>query len=77
MANALVSGSGSGIPLIIQDIETSNSRDRLSHATLRFFSLAEQCQTQNFYLKCFKSDFDAIKSKFDLLIELIKKMTSK
>ena len=68
LANTLVSGSGSGIPLI-QDIEPSNSRDRLSHATLRFFSLAEQCHTQNFYLRCFKSDFDAVKSKFDLLIE--------
>ena len=54
--------SGSGIPLI-QDIEPSNSRDRLSHATLRFFSLAMQCHTQNFYLKCFNSDFDAVKSK--------------
>ena len=39
-ANALVSGSGSDMPLI-QDIEPSNSRARLSHATLRFFSLAE------------------------------------
>ena len=65
---ALVYGSGSDIPLI-QDIEPSNSRARLSHDTLRFFSLAEQCHTQNFYLRCFKSDFDAAKSKFDLLIE--------
>ena len=32
-------------------------------------SLTEQCHTQNFYLRCFKSDFDAVKSKFDLLIE--------
>ena len=38
-------------------------------STLRLFSLAEQWHTQNFYLRCFKSDFDAIKSKFDLLIE--------
>ena len=68
LANAMVSGSGSDIPLI-QDIEPSNSRARLSHDTLRFFSLAEQCHTQNFYLRCFKSDFDAAKSKFDLLIE--------
>ena len=37
---ALVSGSGSNIPLI-QDIETSNSRAQLSHATLRFFSFVE------------------------------------
>ena len=35
--NALVSGSGSDMPLT-QDIEPSNSRARLSHATLRFFS---------------------------------------
>ena len=68
MDKALVSGSGSDIPLI-QDIEPSNSRAWLSHATLGFFSLAEQCHTQNFYLRCFKSDFDAVKSKFDLLIE--------
>ena len=40
---ALVSGSGSDIPLI-QDIEPINSRARLSHAKLRFFSLAEHCQ---------------------------------
>ena len=56
-ANALVSGSGSGIPLI-KDIEPSNSRDWLSHATLRFFSLAEQCHNEKFYLRCFHSDFD-------------------
>ena len=64
----MVSGSGSGIPLI-QDIEPSNSRDELSNATFRFFSLAEQCHTPNFYLRCFKSDFDAVKDKFGLLIE--------
>ena len=28
-----------------------------------------QCHTQNFYLRCFKSDFDAVKGKFGLLIE--------
>ena len=66
--NPLVSGSGSGIPLI-KDIESSNSRARLSHATLRFFSLAEQCLTQNFYFRCFKSNFYAVKSKFSLLID--------
>ena len=66
------SGSGSDIPLI-QNTEPSNSRARLSHATLRFFSLTENCHTQIFYLGCFKSDFDAIKSKFGLLIEKIKK----
>ena len=43
-ANALVSGSGSDIQLI-QDIEPSNSRARLSHATLNIFSLAEHCHT--------------------------------
>ena len=37
LANALDSGSGSEIPLI-QDIEPSNSRARLSHATLRFLA---------------------------------------
>ena len=37
LASALVSGSGSDIPLT-QDIEPSNSRARLSHTTLRFFS---------------------------------------
>ena len=68
LVKALASGSGSGI-LLIQDVEPSNSRARLSHATLRFFSLAEQCHTQKFYVRCFKSDFDAVKSKFDLLIE--------
>ena len=31
---------------------TSNS------ATLRLFSLAEQCHTQNFYLRCFKNEDD-------------------
>ena len=36
-------------------------------------SLAKQCHTQNFYLRCFKSDCDAIKSKFGLLIEQIEK----
>ena len=40
-------------------------------------SLAEQCHTQNFYFGCFKSDFDVLKSKFDLLIEQIEKTTSK
>ena len=76
LANALVSGSGSGIPLF-QDIEPSNSRDWLRHATLRFLNLAEQCQTQNFYLRCYNSDFDAVKSKFGLLIKMIKKTTLK
>ena len=42
---------------------------KMSSATLKLFSLAEQCHTQNFYLWCFKSDFDAVKSKFGLLIE--------
>ena len=39
--------------------------------------LAEQCHTQNLCLRCFKSDFDAEKSKFDLIIELIQKETTK
>ena len=45
--------------------------DRLSSPTLRFFSLAEQCHTQKFYLRCFKLDFDAVKSKFGLLIKFV------
>ena len=49
LANGMVAGSGSDIPLI-QDIEPSNSRARLSHATLRFFSLAEQCHTSEFLI---------------------------
>ena len=36
----------------------------------------QQCHTQKFYLRCFNSDFDAVKSKFGLLIEKIKKTTS-
>ena len=54
-----------------------NSSAWLSSATLRFFSLAEQCHTQKSNLRCFKSDFDAVKSKFGLLIEQIEKTTSK
>ena len=49
----------------------------MNSTTLRLFSLAEQCHTQNFYLRCFKSDFDAVKSKFGLLIELFEMATSK
>ena len=45
-ANALVSGSGSDIPLI-QDIEPSNSRARLGHATLRCISRAEILVVEN------------------------------
>ena len=35
---------------------------------LGVLSLAEQCHTKKFHLRCFKSDFDAVKSKFGLLI---------
>ena len=63
MGDLLASGSGSGTLLIELGVLS------LSIAALRLFSLAEQRQTQNFYLRCFKSDFDAVKSKFDLLIE--------
>ena len=35
---------------------TQQCRGLLSAAALRFFSRAEQCCTQNFYLRCFKSD---------------------
>ena len=68
LVKALVCGSGSDIPLIHEN-EPSKARARLSHATLRFFGLAEQCNTQNSHLRCFKSDFNAVKSKFGLLIE--------
>ena len=53
-------------------ILTSNivgEAQKMNSATLRQFSLAKQCHTQNFYLRCFKSDFDAVKGKFGLLIE--------
>ena len=32
---------------------------KINNATLRLFSLAEQCHTQNCYLRCFNSEFDA------------------
>ena len=54
---------------LIQAIITGNAGASLSNATLIFISLTKQCQTQNFYLRCFNSDFDAVKSKFGLLIE--------
>ena len=57
-----------GIPLI-KDIVTSIAGAWLSNATLSFSSLAEQCNTQHFYVRCFKSDFDAVKIKFGQLIE--------
>ena len=47
LAEALVFGSGSGVPLS-QDIFTSNGGAWLSNATLRIFRLAEQCHTQKF-----------------------------
>ena len=40
-------------------------------ATLKPFILAEQCHTQNFYLRRFKSDFDAVKSKITGMPALI------
>ena len=63
LGDLLASGSGSGTPLIELVVLS------LSIAILRLFGLAEQRQTQNFYLRCFKLDIDAVKSKFDLLIE--------
>ena len=63
----LASDSGSGNLLIRVGVRSSPSRS----ATLRFFSLAEQCHTQKFYLRCFKADSDAVKSKFGLLIEFV------
>ena len=51
-------------------IEPSNAmQGLLSDAALRLLSLAEQCNTQKFYLRCFKSDIDAVKSKYDLHID--------
>ena len=38
--------------------------------------MAEQCHNQKFYLRCFTSDFDDVKSKFDLLIKKIEKTAS-
>ena len=76
LVKTLASGSVSDIPLI-QDLGPSNSRAWLSRATLSFFSLAEQCHTQKFYLRCFKSDLDAVKSKFGVLIKKIEKTISK
>ena len=43
-----VSGIGSGIQLI-QVIVTSNAGAWLSNATLKFFSLAKQCHTHEFF----------------------------
>ena len=48
----------------------------MNSATLRPFSSAEKCHTQNFYLRCFKSDFDAVNGKFGLLIEWTEMSTS-
>ena len=45
----------------------------LSHTTLRFLSLAEQCYTPNFHLRCFKSTVDAVKSKISLLIKQLRR----
>ena len=66
----------SDMPLI-QDNVLSNAGAWLSNATLRFSSSAEQCHTQKFYLRCFNLDFDAVKNNFGLLIDYIRKTTSK
>ena len=49
LVEALVLGIGPGIPLS-QDIITINGGAWLSNATLRFFSLAEQCHTHKFFI---------------------------
>ena len=49
LIEAVVFGIGSGVPLS-QDIVTSNGGAWLSNATLRFFSLAEQCHTHEFFI---------------------------
>ena len=41
-----------------------------------FFSLTKQGHTQNFYLRCFKLDFDVVKRKLGLHIEKFKRTTS-
>ena len=64
MGDLLTSGSGSGTLLIQLGVLSLAEQ---SHTQI--FSLAEQCHTQKLYLRCFKSDFDAVKSKFGLLIE--------
>ena len=68
MVELLAFSSGSGL-LLLGDIVTSTVGAWLCNATLRLVSLAEQCHTQNFYRRCFQSDFDAVKSKFGILIE--------
>ena len=66
---SLVKDLASGIPLI-QDIEPSNSRDRLSHATLRFLDWLSSATLKIFISGVSSnSDFDAVESKFGLLVE--------
>ena len=50
LVEALVYGSGSGVPLS-QDIVTSNEGAWLRNGTLRFFSLASQCNTHEFFVQ--------------------------
>ena len=76
LVKALVSGSGSGIPLN-QDIEPSKLRAQLSHATLRFLDWLSSATLKIFISGVSSnSDFDAVKSKFGLLIEQIEMATS-
>ena len=67
ISGLLAYGSGSDTSLIQLDV--SNEGAWLSNPALRYFNLAEQCHTQKFHLRCFNSDFDAVKSKFGLLLE--------
>ena len=53
----------------LEEVNVSAAEENKASATLRPFSLAEQCHTQKFYLRCFNSDFDAVKTKFGLLLE--------
>ena len=74
MVELLAFGSGFGFGIsLIQDIITSNAETWLSNATLRYFSLGEQCNTQNFYLCCFKSDFKDVKANLVYLLSRLKK----
>ena len=58
--------------LLQQENKANKGKAELSCAPLEL-----KYYTQHFNLRCFKSDFDAVKSKFGLLIEYFKKTTSK
>ena len=47
----------------------ARKQDEKRKAELSCGTLGLKYHTQNFYLRCFKSDFDAVKGKFGLHIE--------